>query len=98
MTKSDFESLLEIRAEDLYQTKKRSLLNSISKFFHQNFEMNAHDCGNSLLVEIDVMVNKRIEERKPSIISKIKQDEMNKILQNLESVKFLFQGADDANN
>lgn len=91
MNKTEFETLLLNRSEEIYQNKKRDLLGLIRDFLHQNKEMNAHESGSSLSWELDQMINKRIEERKSEIISKIQKNEMNRILNNLESVKFLFE-------
>lgn len=92
MNKTKFEELIGRRAERIYQTDKMLLLREIAACFGDRYtHMNAHDSGESLKYEIDLMVNKRIEERKSEIIDKIKAQEMDRILNNLESVKFLFE-------
>ena len=92
MNKTDFEKLLSRRAESIYQESKMTLLRELGAYFGDRYPyMNAHDNGNSLKVEIDSMVNKRIEERKSEVISKIKDIELTRILHSLDSVKFLFQ-------
>ena len=96
MNKTEFEDLISRRAEEIYQDKKRNLLNYLGTYFNrEHTEMNAHDCGHSLFQEINTMVNKRIEERKAEIIKKIKQRELDCILNNLDSVRFLFEAAND---
>jgi non-homologous end joining protein Ku len=91
MNKSDFEKLISKRAEKIYQDNKRKLLLMISEYFNdEHKEMNAHDCGNSLNIEIQDLINNKVEERKAAIIETITSTEISNILGNLESVRFLF--------
>lgn len=90
MDKTSFEKLISRRAENIYQDKKREFAALISKFIDRNFIMNGHDSGNSTSYELQLATNAIFEKKKPSIISLIEKDEIEKVMSNLNEVKFLF--------
>jgi hypothetical protein len=52
--------------------------------------MNAHEKGNSLKMDMDMLTNKMFETRKSEIINQIQKYETNKILGELNNLKYLF--------
>jgi hypothetical protein len=90
MDKTSFEKFLSNRSENIYQDKKREFSTLICKFLDTNSFMNAHEKGNSLKMDMDMLTNKMFETRKSEIINQIQKYETNKILGELNNLKYLF--------
>lgn len=90
MNKATFEKIVSKRAESIYEAKKSEFSIMISTWLKNNPDMNVHSYGNSLLIQMDMATNDLFEERKSEIIASIEASEVNSIMQNLNSVKFLF--------
>ena len=91
MDKTKFEKIISNRAEHMYQEGKRSFCANLSSWIGQNQHMNAHESQNSVLVDIDRAVNSIFEGRKKEIINKIESSEIQKIMDRLGSIEFLFK-------
>lgn len=90
VNKATFEKIVSKRAESIYQAKKSEFSIMISTWLKNNPNMNAHSHGHSLLIMMDHATNDLFEKRKSEIIASIEESEVNSIMQNLNSVKFLF--------
>lgn len=90
MDKTKFDKLVAGKAETEYQDKKREFSNMIRTWLSNNSAMNAHEHGSSLLHEMDQATNSMFEKRKTEIINQIQSKTIDKIMGQLDQVKFLF--------
>ncbi len=94
VTKTEFESLLDSRAKDMHRKKIILFWEAIEGYFRANPEMNAQEEVNhtSMYGALEKFVKTAFDVRKEVTLKKLKENELNRILSDLENVKLLFQG------
>lgn len=91
MNKVLFEKLMEDKAQHIYNEHKMVLLKRIDDYFECFKVMNDHSIGNSLKNIINTVVNDEIEKRKKSIIDRYQKNQINELMEKLNSFDFLFK-------
>jgi Fic family protein len=94
MEKNKFEQIIKRLSDREYQEAKLRFSELIAKFINENPFMNVHESANSVHYDLDSLTNSLFEKRKPEIMNKIEANKINKILNDLESVRFLFESHD----
>lgn len=91
LDKTTFEKIINKKANDIYKAKVSELETLIGNYFRNNQFMNSHSTGSSVSYQLSSSLDGLFKSKKEDIIKAIEKIEMNKILDNLNDVRFLFE-------
>lgn len=91
LDKTTFEKIINQKANDIYKAKVSELETLIGDYFRNNQFMNSYSTGSSVSYQLFIHLEGLFKSKKEDIIKAIEKIEMNKILDNLNNVRFLFE-------
>jgi hypothetical protein len=97
LDKTSFEKLINQRAKKIYDERCNALNDLINNFLRVNSLMNIYGKSSQTATawQIEREIEKILNAKKDEIIQLIEKNEIEKILNNLNDVRFLFEGNHD---